>query len=217
MQGVRGQRSAPGLLRDHQVAIGFDRRFVPPPPESINGCLEELEYYINQKNDSFDPLIRALLVHYQFEAIHPLSDGNGRIGRVLLSLMIAKGHNHLMPWLYLSPYFEKHKEDYVERLFRVSSEGDWEGWVTFCLCGVIERARDAVQRCSDLHVLKRQFQEKIGPNCSSRIIQIVDDLFSILFVRRAYSRGGQPAGRRGGIGGGDLQGQGYFSHLDWTY
>src|SRR5262249_5243501 len=89
MENVRGQHSQGGEWRQHQVAIGSDRRYIPPPKPEMEECLNDLEAYINIADDGYDPLVRAYIVHYQFEAIHPFGDGNGRIGRVLLSLMIG--------------------------------------------------------------------------------------------------------------------------------
>src|ERR1019366_2513401 len=107
LDGVRGQQSNRGEWREHQVAIGSDRRYVPPPKPEMEKCLNDLERYINSVDDRYDPLVRAFIVHYQFEAIHPFGDGNGRIGRVLLSLMVKQWCNLSRPWLYMSSFFER--------------------------------------------------------------------------------------------------------------
>jgi Fic family protein len=100
LRGVRGENKNPGNFRRTQVHIGSDRRFIPPPPTKVKDCLNDLELYIHTENN-IDPLIAAFMVHYQFETIHPFMDGNGRVGRLLLSLMIFQNCNLKSPWLYL--------------------------------------------------------------------------------------------------------------------
>jgi Fic family protein len=112
-------------------------------------------------DDRFDPLVRAFIVHYQFEAIRPFGDGNGRIGRVILSLMVANWCKLSRPWLYMSAFFERFKDEYVENLFRVSPEGAWEKWIEFCLNGSVQRANDAASRCDKLRKLKDQMLERV--------------------------------------------------------
>ncbi len=119
LEGVRGATSRIGEFRGQQVHIGYNRRYVPPPPGRMESSLFELEKYFNEPKDEFDPLVRCFLAHYQLEAIHPFSDGNGRIGRVVLSLMIYKWCDLTMPWLYLSPFFE----EVQRRLHRQSFSG----------------------------------------------------------------------------------------------
>ncbi len=186
MDGVRGQHSVPGRWRDYQVAIGSDRRYVPPPANEMIECINTLEKYINEES-SYDPLVRAYLVHYQFEAIHPFSDGNGRIGRVLLSLMIAKWCNLSRPWLYMSSFFERYKDEYVENLFKISTEGAWEKWIRFCLNGTIHQANDAIIRCEKLRALKHDMLKRARPG-SPRTEQIIDGLFSSPVVRVSHLR-----------------------------
>jgi len=182
LEGVRGAQATPGEFRAHQVHIGSDRRYVPPPPTEMEKCLHDLEEYLNAPDARFDCLVRCLMVHYQFEAIHPFGDGNGRVGRVLLALMIQNLGNLKMPWLYLSPYFERYKDEYIDHMFRVSTEGAWSKWIGFCLRGVIEQAREAVHVCDALITLKKGMHEKaMGGN--GRIHGIVDDLFSHPYIR----------------------------------
>jgi Fic family protein len=183
MQGVRSQRSTAGEWRDHQVAIGSDRRYVPPPVPEMVDCIHALEKYINETDEAFDPLVRAFLVHYQIEAIHPFSDGNGRIGRVLLSLMIGHWCNHQFPWLYLSAFFEKYKDEYVDNLFRISTDGAWEKWIEFCLNATIQQAKDAISRCVKLRLLKDNMHQKIRASGSARTGTIIEGLFSTPVVR----------------------------------
>lgn len=176
LHGVRGKEKNPGEFRRHQVHIGRDRRFIPPPPHRLDECLDRLEKHIHEPNPTFDPLVRAFLLHYQFEAIHPFSDGNGRIGRVLLSLMVYKWCRMTIPWLYLSPFFDQHKDEYIERLFRVSTNGEWEPWVEFCLRGTIEETEDSVRRCADLISLRKKYHGRAG-SASPRTHPLIDSLF----------------------------------------
>jgi len=184
MRGVRGQHSQIGAWRTYQVAIGSDRRYIPPPAKpEMEQCINEFEDYINEKDERFDPLVRAYIAHYQFEAVHPFGDGNGRIGRVLLSLMTAHWCKLQRPWLYMSEFFERFKDEYIGNLFRVSAEGAWERWIEFCLIGTIQQARDAIDRCQKLRELRCQMLEKVRPNGSPRTEQIVEKLFSNPLVR----------------------------------
>jgi Fic family protein len=180
--GVRGRHARPGEFRQHQVAIGSDRRFIPPSAQHIEKCLSDLEAYINSENSTYDPLVRAFLVHYQFEAIHPFYDGNGRIGRVVLSLMIAKWCSLTMPWLYLSAFFEQFKDEYIKNMFQVSTEGAWGNWIDFCLTATIRQAKDSIKRCEQLNSLKSEMLNRVKhptPRTHTTIIK----LFSNPFVR----------------------------------
>jgi Fic family protein len=184
LEGVRGATTRLGEFREQQVHIGSNRRYVPPPPgQQTDSCMFALENYLNTPNDEFDPLVRCFLAHYQLEAIHPFSDGNGRIGRVVLSLMIYKWCNLTMPWLYLSPYFERYKDEYINNLFKVSSEGAWSNWIEFCLTGVIEQSTKATETCRDLHLLKKDMHERTEKDGRARIHGIIDDLFESPFVQ----------------------------------
>jgi Fic family protein len=138
-------------------------------------CLYKLEKYINE-DDQINKLVKCFIVHYQLEAIHPFGDGNGRVGRVLLSLMIHRLCDLQMPWLYLSPYFERYKDEYIDNMFRVSTDGDWSTWIEFCLRGAREQAKEAVRVCEALQALKIEMHSK--ELCGSgRIHAIIDDLF----------------------------------------
>ena len=182
LRGVRGHRSNPGEFRQHQVAIGSDRRFMPPPITHFADCLDRFERYMNSDDTGYDPLVKAFLVHYQFEAIHPFGDGNGRIGRVLLSLMIAKWCKHEMPLLYMSAFFERYKDEYIDNLFRISTEGAWEKWIDFCLTGTIRQAKDAISRCDRLNSLKETMPGRLQSG-SPRTHQIIQDLFDSPYLR----------------------------------
>lgn len=179
MEAVRGQNKRPGELRDGQVHIGQPPRFVPPPADRVPGCLHNLEVYLNDETPALRPLVRAFIAHYQFETIHPFLDGNGRVGRLLLSLTIKEWCELSNQWLYMSAFFDSHKDQYIQRLYDVSSKGDWRGWLEFCLQGVVEQARDSIRRCEALLDLQAMFREKIQSiKASSRLGAIVDLLFS---------------------------------------
>jgi len=175
MHGARGQRNRPGEFRNWQVQIGSNARFVPAPPSMVPDLMGDLEKYVNSES-SLDPLLRCFLVHYQFEAIHPFRDGNGRVGRALLALMIYKWLGHSMPWLYLSAFYERYREEYIDRLFQVSARGAWFEWLEFCLRATVSQARDAVDRCHKFHQLKRQFHDRIAAP-TPRTHSIIDGLF----------------------------------------
>ena len=182
--GVRGTTTRLGEFRTHQVHLGSIRRYVPPPPgPETERCMNDFELYLNKTSDSFDPLVRCFLAHYQLEAIHPFSDGNGRIGRVVLSLMIYKWCSLEMPWLYMSPYFERYKEEYISNLFNVSSEGAWSKWLEFCLRGVIQQSLKAAQTCKALHLLKQEMHKRTEKDGRARIHGVIDDLFDYPVVR----------------------------------
>lgn len=176
MRGVRGADQRPGEFREIQNQIGRPARYVPPPPEYLDSCLDSFEEYMHTP-DGFDPLVRAFLAHYQFEAVHPFRDGNGRVGRLLLSFMIAEWCGLSSQWLYMSPYFEKRKNQYMDLLLSVSTTGEWEAWIKFCLEGVIVQSLDAQKRCDKLLQLHRDFHNRIKDG-SVRLAKLVDGLFS---------------------------------------
>jgi len=175
MSGVRGSNQRPGEFREIQNQIGYPARFVPPPPTELAQALDALEKYFHADSD-FDPLVKAFLTHYQFEAIHPFRDGNGRVGRLLLSLAIAEWCGLSSQWLYMSPYFEKRKKEYMDLLFNASAQGAWEAWIKFCLEGVVLQSVDAEKRCDQLLALQIEFRKKIKGG-SVRLSQLIDSLF----------------------------------------
>jgi Fic family protein len=177
MEGVRGAEQRPGEFRTIQNQIGYPAKFVPPPPgEHLDSALNDFEKYMHSP-DCFDPLVRAFLAHYQFETIHPFRDGNGRVGRLLLSWMIAEWCGLSSQWLYMSAFFEKRKKQYMDSMFSVSAEGAWESWIRFCLEGVIAQAIDAEKRCDNLLSLHRDFHHRLKGG-SVRLSKLVDRLFS---------------------------------------
>lgn len=177
LSGVRGAQRDPGNFRRAQVHIGSDRRFIPPPAHEVMPSLDQLEKFIHQSTD-IDPLIVCFMVHYQFETIHPFWDGNGRVGRLLLSLMIYQKCNLNKPWLYLSAFFDRYKDEYINGLYKVSTQGDWHNWIAFCLRGTIEQSKDALNRFDQLVTLRNQYMEilaEAGGNV--RLNKLLDYLF----------------------------------------
>ncbi len=185
LSGVRGRDKTPGQFRTIQVAIGATRRFVPPPPERLSECLDPLEKYMHEESGTIDPLVHCFLVHYQFETIHPFIDGNGRVGRLLLAIMLQQRNRLSKPWLYMSEFFERSREEYINGLFSVSTSGAWSQWIEYCLTGTIVQARDTIARCRRLLAIREQYferVEKIGGG-SLRLRRIVENVFNSPFVR----------------------------------
>jgi Fic family protein len=184
MTRVRGKDRTPGMFRVNQVAIGSNHRFVPPPPEDLTQCLDPFEKYLHVKASKYQKMVDCFLVHYQFETIHPFNDGNGRVGRLLLAMMLKEHCSLSKPWIYMSEYFEKHNDEYARKLFNVSAVGDWNGWIRFCLEGVVIQARDTIQRCEKLLLIREGFTKRITEvGGSTRLHQIVEGLFQSPFVR----------------------------------
>jgi Fic family protein len=148
LAGSRGQHKSPGNVRKSQNWIGGTRpgnaRFVPPPPHRVAGLLADLERFLHE-NASLPPLIRTGLVHVQFETVHPYLDGNGRVGRLLIALCLEEWGLLSEPLLYLSHFFKQHRDEYYERLEKVRTNGDWEGWLEYFLEGVAVVADEAVE------------------------------------------------------------------------
>jgi Fic family protein len=179
MDGVRGANRSPGEFRRIPVQIDDPPRFVPPPPSELGDCLDALEKYIHSEH-RYDPVVECFLIHYQFEAIHPFTDGNGRVGRVLLSYMIREWCNLSKPWLYMSAFFERNKNEYISRLLEISTRGAWQEWIDFCLRGVLEESRDTSKRCALLLELRDTYHARIAElGGSVRLTSIIDALFNI--------------------------------------
>ena len=156
MKAARGADKQPGKVRRTQNWIGGTRPgnavFVPPPPNLLDGLLSDFERYIHA-DDGLPPLVRAGLLHLQFETIHPYLDGNGRIGRLLVTLLLEEWNLLSQPLLYLSLFFKRNREDYYRLLNAVRLEGDWESWVRFFLEGVASIAKEATETARDLFAL----------------------------------------------------------------
>jgi len=184
MRGVRGEHKQPGEFRRSQNWIGppgctIDiAPYVPPPVAEMRDALAELESFLYEES-VLPPLVRLGLVHYQFEAIHPFLDGNGRVGRVLITLLGCAWELLPHPLLYLSAYFESHRDTYYDLLMTVSKRGLWQEWLTFFLQGVAIEASDAATRMRHLQDLREEYQGKMqATRVPIRVLDVVDLLFS---------------------------------------
>ncbi len=183
MEGVRGEHATPGEFRRSQNWIGppdctLDQApFVPPPVTQMDEALGDFEKYLHS-DDVYPPLVRLALVHYQFEAIHPFIDGNGRVGRLLISLLLTEWRLLSQPLLYLSAFFSHHRQNYYDLLIAVSERGAWSEWISFFLQGVEEQALDAVERAQRLQDLQTTWHERLTEaRTSALLLQLVDHLF----------------------------------------
>lgn len=182
MQGVRGEHAAPGEFRRSPNWIGGrnpnDAAFVPPPVPEMEEALDAFEKYLHSEDPDNTPLVRLALIHYQFEAIHPFLDGNGRIGRLLISLLLVHWKLLPLPLLYLSAYFERHRDRYCDLLLAVSQRGAWRDWVLFFLEGLAVQSRDASARARRLQNLQAEWRVKVAKARSSGLLsRLADNLF----------------------------------------
>lgn len=164
MQGVRGERMTPGEVRRSQNWISRPgatlekARYVPPPPKEMHDCLSDLEKFIHSDSD-LPPLLRIGMIHFQFEAIHPFLDGNGRVGRLLVTFLLVAWGLLSQPLLNLSNFIDINRQEYYDRLLAVSQKGAWEAWLLFFLEGVHSQADDASHRISLLEKLRSSFRK----------------------------------------------------------
>ena len=184
LKGVRGEMQTPGLFRTSQNWIGppgctlMDATYVPPPVDEMHEALDKFEKYLHAESD-LPPLVKMALVHYHFEAIHPFLDGNGRVGRLLISLLLCTNQLLPKPMLYLSAYFVKNQEDYYRLLLGVSQNGDWIPWVRFFLKAVEEQSRDAIKRSGAILDLWATYRNRMQEaRASALLLSLVDELFS---------------------------------------
>ncbi len=174
LRGGRGSNKTPGEFRRSQVWIGGSRpgnaRFVPPPTDRVVECMGALEKFLHGNPVETPTLLKAALAHVQFETIHPFLDGNGRLGRLLITFLLCAEGALAEPILYLSLYFKSHRQEYYEHLQRVRTHGDWEGWLRFFLEGVIITSDEAVtttRRILALFDKDRRQLEKFGRAAAS--------------------------------------------------
>jgi Fic family protein len=185
MAGVRGGQAIPGEFRTTQNWIGRpgallnSASFVPPPQEELQRVLGEWESYIHSEDETH-PLIRLAFIHYQFEAIHPFVDGNGRVGRLLLILLLCHWGLLPQPLLYLSAFFERHRDDYYRGLLRVSQRGEWEEWIEFFLTGVRVQAQESLATAKTLLELQETYRSLLQ---GERITKITSSVADYLFAR----------------------------------
>lgn len=180
MEGVRGGHATPGEFRRSQNWIGSagatlnEATYVPPPVMEMQECLGQLEKFLHSET-RLPPLIEAALVHYQFETIHPFLDGNGRIGRLLVTLLLCQRNVLSKPMLYLSAFFEQHRKDYYDLLLKVSSSGAWREWIEFFLKAVAVQSEDSVSRSRRLQELQHSYMQLAREQrMSPTAMQLVD-------------------------------------------
>ncbi|WP_276299092.1 Fic family protein [Halorussus lipolyticus] len=179
MSGVRGENKQPGDFRDTQVYIGGrgeDARFVPPPPSVVPYAMQNLETYL-QTGGTYHPLVDLGLVHYQFETVHPFRDGNGRMGRLLIMLMMCERGLLPEPYLYPSSYFNRNREEYTDRLLAVSRDGAWKAWLIFFLKGISRQAQEAFSRASELLDLRDEYRDIYQDEANS-VSQLAEEVFT---------------------------------------
>ncbi len=185
MEGVRGQERNPGEFRYSQNWIGGqgstlkNARYIPPNPDDMNIAISDLEKYMNE-DDDLDPLIRAALIHYQFETIHPFLDGNGRVGRLLITLFLMEKKILSTPALYISYFLKRNRIEYYDRMTEVRRKGSYEQWVRFFLQAVAESAEDAVQTIDQLTALHEKNMGILTDGIAKRQADTLKKLFFYL-------------------------------------
>ncbi|MGH2534513.1 MAG: Fic family protein [Thermomicrobiales bacterium] len=187
--GVRGSERRPGQPRHLQVVIGAStvgtpverleqRHFIPPPPTSLPGLLQDFERWL-VSDDGNPSLIRLALMHYHFETMHPYEDGNGRLGRLLITLFMREWNVMEQPLLYLSEYFERHKPEYLNHLLAVSQQGAWRQWIVFFLTAVNEQAADAYTVVTKLLDLREGWRQRYQTGRTpAHLLPTIDRLFA---------------------------------------
>lgn len=183
MKNVRGNELLPGEFRPVQNWIGpqntkiKDATFVPPPKEEVEKLIQEMIDYMNMY-DEMPLLIKCALLHYQFETIHPFCDGNGRIGRALITLYLCKKNKISKPLLYASDYFEKHRREYYDTLLMTNKTGKFESWITFFLEAIKVQSEDSLDRTIKIEHLREEYRKKIKSQRQAiYLIDVVDSLF----------------------------------------
>jgi Fic family protein len=191
MRGVRGNHATPGEFRRSQNWIGLpgstlaNATYVPPPPAEMMTCLGNWEKFLHES--TLPPLAQAAVMHYQFEAIHPFLDGNGRVGRLVVMLFLVERSILPTPLLYLSAFFEATRRNYYERLLGVSERGEWREWIQYFLNGVARQSEDALSRAERINMLLSDWRAEVA-GVSSRVpVLLVEMLASnpFLTVKRA--------------------------------
>jgi Fic family protein len=187
LQGVavgRGAALIPGEIRKDQNWIGArtiqNARFIPPPPMEVMKALDDLEVYANLSDSQLPLLIKLALIHYQFETIHPYPDGNGRVGRLLIPILLGDSGAMSKPLLYLSPFFERNYNEYIDLMLEVSRRGAWHEWIIFFMRGIVESSNAATEKISFLQNLHSKYMEQVRAARSSALLtKAVDSLFRI--------------------------------------
>ncbi|MFY9549552.1 MAG: Fic family protein [Thermoanaerobaculia bacterium] len=185
MRSVRGDQATPGAFRRSQNWIGAygstpdTASYVPPPVEELQACLDAWEKFLHQR-DRIPDLVQCALMHEQFEAIHPFLDGNGRIGRLLITLFLIERNRLSQPLLYLSAYIERNRTAYYELLQRVRTRGDWRSWILYFLRGVAEISNEAVERSGRLMELREKLRNKVAGKRNA--VRLLEQLFENPYV-----------------------------------
>ena len=173
MQGVRGEKKTPGQYRTSQNWIGGktlnDAIFIPPHADYLNDLMSDLEKFIHNENLDLPDLVKAAIIHYQFETIHPFLDGNGRIGRLLITLFLVEKNVLVKPLLYLSSFFEKDKTFYYDNLTRVRTNNEIKQWIKYFLVGITDTAKRAVKTLDEVISLKSGNEQQIQTQFGKRI------------------------------------------------
>jgi Fic family protein len=178
MQGVRGSHATPGEFRRSQNWIGTPgctlntAKFVPSPPDHLMDCLGEFEKFLHERQ--LPPLIHTALCHYQFEAIHPFLDGNGRIGRLLIILLLIEQKMLPTPILYLSAFFEATRDEYYKQLYNVSAKGTWQAWLIYFLNGIAVQTEDVLSRVERINDLLNKWKMQAASSTSNVPVLIVE-------------------------------------------
>lgn len=177
----RGAQKRPGEYKPEQNWIGGrtigTARYVPPPPGETRVCMDALEAFINREARAY-PLLDMALVHYQFEAIHPFMDGNGRVGRMLVSLMAVAYRLLDMPVLYVSPVIERRKDEYIDLMFAVSARGEWQPWIAFFLDCIVHSCAETIATIDRLIALQDDYRRMASAaSRSGGPLVLVDHLF----------------------------------------
>jgi Fic family protein len=186
MEGVRGHQADPGRFRKTQNWIGKPgstletASYIPPPPGEVAPCLAAWEKFIHESD--LPPLVTIALAHYQFEAIHPFLDGNGRVGRLLITLFLIERKILPGPLLYLSAFFEASRRDYYEGLRAVSDRGAWQDWLEYFLQGVARMSEDALSRATRINDLQARWRMKLSGASTASVLRVVDLLAENPFV-----------------------------------
>jgi len=184
MRGVRRDSATPGEFRRSQNWIGRSRdietaTYVPPPIEELNGCLDACERFLHVR-DELPDLVQCALVHEQFEAIHPFLDGNGRVGRLLITLFLIERRRLSQPLLYLSAYIERNRGAYYRLLEGVRTHGDWHSWMLYFLRGIALISKEAVERSSRLMDLRERLRKRVDDHANA--VRLLDELFKNPYV-----------------------------------
>jgi Fic family protein len=196
LQGVAGEDKRPGQIRNINVMIQGNEpgpehaRFVPPPAgQTLLGCLRDFEQFVNTPSPHIPPLFAAAIAHYQFETIHPFADGNGRVGRVLLSRSLVKSGILDHPVVYFSEYIRQNKLEYVDRLLAVSTHNAWMPWIRFVLTAVLYQALDAIVRSEQLIDLRERYLGALkAADAPMRIAKVIDRLFEVPAINAEEAR-----------------------------